>query len=184
MLLWSRVLLHAWHRVRDGTGTRADLRSVATNVRAIMERLLEEGAALPAKGFQGACRNILEHRDALWRFVHDSNVEPTQSRRARAPRSRLLASVQRRVAERARQPVCREPHLGDSHLPQAAPRRPRLSQLRHSRRSTRSQAPVSDRRAVVRPVNAYLSQATSRISYIHLFLLKVDRDTSRHLPFR
>jgi transposase len=79
LLLWSRVLLHEWHRVRDGTGTRAELRSVATNVRALMERLLEEGAALPIKGFQGSCRNILEHRDALWRFVSDANVEPTNN---------------------------------------------------------------------------------------------------------
>lgn len=79
LLLWSRVLLHSWHRVRDGTGTRAELRSVATNVRALMERLLEEGAALPIKGFKGACRNILDHRDALWRFVSDSGVEPTNN---------------------------------------------------------------------------------------------------------
>lgn len=86
LLLWSRVLLHAWHRVRDGTGTRAEFRSVATNVRAIMERLLEEGAALPIKGFQGSCRNILEHRDALWRFVVDANVEPTNNHAERALR--------------------------------------------------------------------------------------------------
>jgi len=32
-----------------------------------------------SRGFQGACRNILEHRDALWRFVSDSNVEPTNN---------------------------------------------------------------------------------------------------------
>lgn len=79
LLLWSRILLHSWHRVRDGTGTRADLRLVATNVRALMEQLLEEGADLRIKGFQGACRNILGHRDALWRFVSDSNVEPTNN---------------------------------------------------------------------------------------------------------
>lgn len=79
LLLWSRVLLHSWHRVRDGTGTRAELRLVATNVRALMERLLEEGAALPVKGFKGACRNILDHRDALWRFVTDTGVEPTNN---------------------------------------------------------------------------------------------------------
>jgi transposase len=79
LLLWSRVLLHSWHRVRDGTGSRADLRRVATNVRALMEQLLDEGARLPIKGFQGACRNILEHRDVLWRFVHESNVEPTNN---------------------------------------------------------------------------------------------------------
>lgn len=79
LLLWSRVLLHASHRVRDGTGTRADLKAVATNVRALVERLLEEGAGLPVKGFQGACRNILEHRPALWRFVSDVDVGPTNN---------------------------------------------------------------------------------------------------------
>jgi transposase len=79
LLLWSRVLLHAWHRVRDGTGSRAELRRVAINVRAIVERLLEEGAGLPVKGFGGACRNILDHRDAMWRFVSDPGVEPTNN---------------------------------------------------------------------------------------------------------
>ena len=79
LLLWSRVLLHSWHRVRDGTGPRADLRAVATNVRALMERLLDEGARLPIKGFGGACRNILDHREALWRFVTDPSVEPTNN---------------------------------------------------------------------------------------------------------
>lgn len=79
LLLWSRVLLHSYHRVRDGTGSRADLRRVATNVRALVERLLEDGARLPVKGFRGACRNILDHREAMWRFVNDPDVEPTNN---------------------------------------------------------------------------------------------------------
>jgi len=79
LLLWSQVLLHSWHRVRDGTGTRADLKLVATNLHALIEQLLDEGAALPIKGFQGACRNILEHREALWRFVFELGVDPTNN---------------------------------------------------------------------------------------------------------
>jgi transposase len=79
LLLWSQVLLHSWHRVRDGTESRAHLRRVATNLRAIMECLLDEGAGLPVKGFQGACRNILEHREAMWRFVSDPDVDPTNN---------------------------------------------------------------------------------------------------------
>jgi len=79
LLLWSQVLLHAWHRVRDGTGTRADLKAVTANVRALVEQLLDEGAHLPIKGFQGACRNILEHREALWRFVSEPGVDPTNN---------------------------------------------------------------------------------------------------------
>ena len=79
LLLWSQVLLHSWHRVRDGTGTRADLKAVAGNIRTLIEQLLDEGAALPIKGFQGACRNILEHREALWRFVFELGVDPTNN---------------------------------------------------------------------------------------------------------
>lgn len=79
LLLWSQVLLHAWHRVRDGTGTRADLKAVVTNLRAQIELLLDEGAAMPVKGFQGACRNILDHREALWRFVFEAGVDPTNN---------------------------------------------------------------------------------------------------------
>ncbi len=79
LLLWSQVLLHSWHRVRDGTGTRADLKAVATNLRAQIELLLDEGAALPIKGFQGACRNLLEHREAMWCFVSERGVDPTNN---------------------------------------------------------------------------------------------------------
>lgn len=79
LLLCSSVLLHTWHRVRDGTTTRTELRRAATNLRAIMEARLEEGARLSVKGFSGACRNILDHRDAMWRFVETSSVDPTNN---------------------------------------------------------------------------------------------------------
>lgn len=79
LLLWSQVLLHSWHRVRDGTNSRAHFGRVATNVRAIVERLLEEGAALPVKGFGRSCADILKHREAMWRFVSDRDVDPTNN---------------------------------------------------------------------------------------------------------
>ena len=34
---------------------------------------------MPVKGFQGACRNILDHREALWRFVFEAGVDPTNN---------------------------------------------------------------------------------------------------------
>jgi hypothetical protein len=43
--LWSQVLLHAWHRVRDGTGTRADLKAVVINLRAPDCRVLRSKKA-------------------------------------------------------------------------------------------------------------------------------------------
>ncbi len=75
----SGVLVQPDPGVRDGTETRGALKAVAGTVRALIEQLLEEGATLPTKGFQGACRNILEHREALWRFVSELGVDPTNN---------------------------------------------------------------------------------------------------------
>lgn len=36
--------------------------------------------------FSGSCRDILEHRDALWRFIDDSAVEPTNNHAEREVR--------------------------------------------------------------------------------------------------
>jgi transposase len=90
LLGWSHALLHAWHRVRDGTITRASFRRTAVPIRAFIEQLLEEGATLPGKGVAGACRNILEHRDAMWYFVDASGVEPTNNHAERELRGFVL----------------------------------------------------------------------------------------------
>jgi hypothetical protein len=170
LLLWSQVLLHAWHRVRDGTGTRADLKAVVLNLRAQIELLLDEGAALPVKGFQGACRNILDHRAALWRFVYEAGVDPTNNhaerelrglvcwRRStggsRSDRGDLFAANLKSV-------IHTEPHE-----PQAAPARPHVSPCCASCCATRPQDSVPARprptRAPCRPPRRGRPPRTSR----------------------
>ena len=71
--------LSSWTVCRFRGAGSADLKLVATNLRTLTEQLLDEGAALPIKGFQGACRNILEHCEALWRFVFELGVDPTNN---------------------------------------------------------------------------------------------------------
>ena len=71
--------LSSWTVCRFRGAGSADLKLVATNLRTLTEQLLDEGAALPIKGFQGACRNIIEHREALWRFVFELGVDPTNN---------------------------------------------------------------------------------------------------------
>ena len=99
LLLWSRVMLRSWHRIRDGTGSRDDLRRVATNARALIEALLEEGSRLRRAGalpggslstFQGACRDVLVHREAMWRFVSEPDVEPTNNHAERELRDLVI----------------------------------------------------------------------------------------------
>ncbi len=83
LLFWARILFHSYHRVRDGTGSRAGLQRAAIVIRANVERLLEEARDLSLAGVSGSCRDILEHREAMWRFIDDPAVEPTNNHAAR-----------------------------------------------------------------------------------------------------
>ena len=76
-----------YHRVRDGTLPRAALQRASIKIRVHVERLLEEGRDLSIKGVTGSCRDILEHRAAMWRFVDDPAVEPTNNHGERELRS-------------------------------------------------------------------------------------------------
>src|SRR5690606_22067120 len=87
LLFWSRHLIHMYHRVRDGTLPRAALQRASSNIRAHVERLLEEGRDLSVKGVSGSCRDILDHREAMWRFIDDPAVEPTNNHGERELRS-------------------------------------------------------------------------------------------------
>jgi transposase len=88
LLLWTRVLFHSWHRVRAGTMTRREFRAHAGRLREVIERLLEQGTATP--GIAGSCVDILEHRAALWRFVDDAGVDPTNNHAEREIRGFVL----------------------------------------------------------------------------------------------
>lgn len=88
LLVWTRVLFHNWHRVRDGTMTLREFREHATRLRQVIERLLDEGAATP--GIAGSCSDILEHRAALWRFVDDRGVALTNNHAERELRGFVL----------------------------------------------------------------------------------------------
>ncbi len=88
LLLWTRVLFHSWHRVRDGTMTRREFREHAGRLRLVIEGLLEKGATTP--GIARSCADILAHRAALWRFVTDVDVEPTNNHAEREVRGFVL----------------------------------------------------------------------------------------------
>ncbi len=88
LLLWTRVMFHNWHRVRDGTMTHREFREFAGNLRLVIERLLEEGTV--TSGISGSCKNILDHRAALWRFVNDRDVDPTNNHAERELRGFVL----------------------------------------------------------------------------------------------
>jgi transposase len=79
-----------WHRVREGTLTRASFRSYMTPLRREVVRLLEAGRSCGVPQTAGTCQAILKQREALWTFVQVPGVEPTNNAAERAIRPGVL----------------------------------------------------------------------------------------------
>jgi transposase len=90
LLLLAQAMLSAWHRVRDGTLSRAHYQGMARSAQAATETLLARGVDLRLKGLSGACQNILDHKEALFTFAFKPGVEPTNNRAERALRAFVL----------------------------------------------------------------------------------------------
>ncbi len=54
------------------------------------EELLEEIDAADSARMSGSCRNLLVHRGALWTFIQQLNVEPTNKHAERELRAFVL----------------------------------------------------------------------------------------------
>jgi transposase len=88
LLIWTGIVLHHWHQARDGTLTRAELQAKLAPVRDMVERLLEAGATAP--GIAGSCADILDHRAALWTFLDERGIDPTNNHAERELRGFVL----------------------------------------------------------------------------------------------
>ena len=77
--LLAETLFHMWHRVRDGTMTRAVFQRRMKRLRMHVVRWLHDGGACPVSAVAGRCREILTLEPALWTFVHVEGVEPTNN---------------------------------------------------------------------------------------------------------
>jgi len=79
-----------WHRVRDGTLTRASFRTYVGPLRRRIEALLYVGTRGPHAPTAATCREILLLAPALWTFVRVPGVEPTNNAAERALRPAVL----------------------------------------------------------------------------------------------
>ncbi len=77
LLEQAHQMFEWWHRVREGTLSRATFRSYMTPIRREVERLLEVGSQCGGAKTEGTCRELLKRREALWTFVQVEEVEPT-----------------------------------------------------------------------------------------------------------
>lgn len=90
LLFWAQLTIHEWHRVRDGTISRRRFRTFMDAAAPVVEDLLARGVRLDVRGVSGSCADILEHKLALWTFVDNPDVEPTNNHAERELRAFVL----------------------------------------------------------------------------------------------
>jgi transposase len=90
VLAVEKQLFVLWYRVRDGTLAWADFQVAMLALMARVSTLLQEGVAGADAKAQGTCRTLLKREAALWRFVWEPGVEPTNNCAERPLRRAVL----------------------------------------------------------------------------------------------
>lgn len=90
LLELTSLMFEYWHGFKQGLLTRSELQFWMRPVQRDLERVLERGAAAGIERLSGSCADILEHRDALWTFVEQDGVEPTNNHAERELRDFVL----------------------------------------------------------------------------------------------
>jgi transposase len=90
LLEHSDHLFHWWHRVRDGTLSRATFRTYVGWLRSAVRDDLERGTACGCAKTAATCRALLAHERRLWTFVRHDGVEPTNNVAERTVRHGVL----------------------------------------------------------------------------------------------
>lgn len=89
LLALTDVVFQLWHRFRAGTIDRAMLQTALAPIQAAFHGLLVQGAQCWAAP-DGMCQELLAHEDALWTFVREDQVEPTNNAAEQALRPAVL----------------------------------------------------------------------------------------------
>ena len=84
------ILFTYWHQLRDGELSRDQFRELMAPVRRQVEAVLERAYKSKLTHVSGSCEDILEHRAALWTFVEQEGVEPTNNHAERELRGFVL----------------------------------------------------------------------------------------------
>jgi transposase len=90
LLLLTGALFAWWHRVRDGTLDRRRFGRLAASLREDVAAVLEQGSACGCAKTAATCRELLAVEEALWTFVREEGVEPTNNHIERMLRLAVL----------------------------------------------------------------------------------------------
>lgn len=86
----EKHLFALWYQVRDGTLAWADFQVAMLPLMAHVSTLLQEGVVGADAKARGTCRNLLKLEPALWTFVWEPGVEPTNNCAERPLRRAVL----------------------------------------------------------------------------------------------
>lgn len=90
LLTRLKTFFRFWHRFKGGALSRLDLQMIMRPIREEIQNLLEIGTLLGHKETRRTCQNILKVKQALWIFVDQEGVEPTNNAAERALRRGVL----------------------------------------------------------------------------------------------
>ena len=88
-LALSRLVFRLWHLFREGTLERAELQAAMAPIQQAMHGLLVQGARR-CDAPESLCQELLAHEVALWTFVREDGVEPTNNAAEQALRPAVL----------------------------------------------------------------------------------------------
>lgn len=90
LLEYAGLVFDYWHAYMEGHLSRTKLADRLRPIRRDFEAELEKAARLEIKGLSGSCQDILHHRKALWTFVEEDGVGPTNNEAERELRAFVL----------------------------------------------------------------------------------------------
>jgi transposase len=90
LLAVEKQLFELWYRARDGTLPWADFQVAMVPLMERVGTLLREGVAGAEGKTQRTCRNLVKLEAALWTFVWEADVEPTNNSAERPLRRAVL----------------------------------------------------------------------------------------------
>jgi len=90
LLAQAELMFQWWHKVRDGTLSRATFQEQMRPVQHQVGELLRQGTACGHSKTAGTCPDILKRDAALWTFVRFEGVEPTNNLTERQVRPGVL----------------------------------------------------------------------------------------------
>ena len=90
LLVETKIVFRQWSRCRDGTISRAGLKSSLGSTRRQIESLLLRGLKGRHAHTSEICRELYWHRQRLWTFLDHDDVEPTNNAAERSLRHAVI----------------------------------------------------------------------------------------------